>query len=136
MLDFSFTAQLDNIIEHPFGHYYTVQEIRYEVKRDDGNSTIPLPEYCLSNNKELLILEDLNSNNWLSAGTFTEVMLSEDTFDQYFDPDGKTLAANMRRNNAKAWQVIVSDLPDSLFYYLLLQKDGEVYLTRGYYVPA
>ena len=45
-----------------------------------------------------------------------------DTFDQYFDPDGKTLAANMRRNNAKAWQVIVSDLPDSLFYYLLLQK--------------
>ena len=133
LLDFSFTAQLDNIIEHPFGHYYTVQEIRYEVKRDDGNSTIPLPEYCLSNNKELLILEDLNSNNWLSAGTFTEVMLSEDTFDQYFDPDGKTLAANMRRNNAKAWQVIVSDLPDSLFYYLLLQKDGEVCLTRGYY---
>ena len=133
LLDFSFTAQLDNIIEHPFGHYYTVQEIRYEVKRDDGNSTIPLPEYCLSNNKELLILEDLNSNNWLSAGIFTEVMLSEDTFDQYFDPDGKTLAANMRRNNAKAWQVIVSDLPDSLFYYLLLQKDGEVCLTRGYY---
>jgi hypothetical protein len=44
LLDFSFTAQLDNIIEHPFGHYYTVQEIRYEVKRDDGNSTIPLPE--------------------------------------------------------------------------------------------
>ena len=81
----------------------------------------------------MLILEDLNSNNWLSAGTFTEVMLSEDTFDQYFDPDGKTLAANMRRNNAKAWQVIVSDLPDSLFYYLLLQKDGEVCLTRGYY---
>ena len=133
LLDFSFTAQLDNIIEHPFGHYYTVQEIRYEVKRDDGNSTIPLPEYCLSNNKELLILEDLNSNNWLSAGTFTEVMLSEDTFDQYFDPDGKTLAANMRRNNAKAWLVIVSYLPDSLFYYLLLQKDGEVFLTRGYY---
>ena len=129
-------AQEDNINDPPFGHYYTVQEIRYEVKRSGGNTSIPLPEYCLSSDKNLLILEDLNSNNWLNAGTFTEVVLSKDTFDQYFDPDGKTLAANMRRNNAKAWQVIVSDLPDSLFYYLLLQKDGEVYLTRGYYVPA
>ena len=126
-------AQEDNINDPPFGHYYTVQEIRYEVKRSGGNTSIPLPEYCLSSDKNLLILEDLNSNNWLNAGTFTEVVLSKDTFDQYFDPDGKTLAANMRRNNAKAWQVIVSDLPDSLFYYLLLQKDGEVYLTRGYY---
>ncbi len=126
-------AQEDNINDPPFGRYYTVQEIRYEVKRDGGNTSIPLPEYCLSSDKNLLILEDLSSNNWLNAGTFTEVVLSKDTFDQYFDPDGKTLAANMRRNNAKAWQVIVSDLPDSLFYYLLLQKDGEVYLTRGYY---
>ena len=126
-------AQEDNINDPPFGHYYTVQEIRYEVKRSGGNTSIPLPEYCLSSDKNLLILEDLNSNNWLNAGTFTEVVLSKDTFDQYFDPDGKTLAANMRRNNAKAWQVIVSDLPDSLFYYLFLQKDGEVYLTRGYY---
>ena len=126
-------AQEDNINDPPFGRYYTVQEIRYEVKRSGGNTSIPLPEYCLSSDKNLLILEDLSSNNWLNAGTFTEVVLSKDTFDQYFDPDGKTLAANMRRNNAKAWQVIVSDLPDSLFYYLLLQKDGEVYLTRGYY---
>ena len=126
-------AQGDNINDPPFGRYYTVQEVRYEVKRDGGNTSIPLPEYGLSIDKNLLILEDLNSNNWLNAGTFTEVVLSKDTFDQYFDPDGKTLAANMRRNNAKAWQVIVSDLPDSLFYYLLLQKDGEVYLTRGYY---
>lgn len=121
------------LLDAVFGHYYKIQEIRYEVKRSGGNSTIPLPEYCLSNNKELLILEDLNSNNWLNAGTFSEIELSKDTFDQYFDPDGKTLAANLRSNNVKAWRVIVSDLPDSLFYYLLLQKDGEVCLTRGYY---
>ncbi len=120
-------------VDAPFGHYYTVHEIRYEVKRSGGNSAVPLPEYCLLNNKELLILEDLNSNNWLSAGTLTEIELSKDIFDQYFDPDGKTIAVDLRRNNAKAWQVIVSDLPDSLFYYLLLQKNGEVCLTRGYY---
>ena len=128
-----FGVDESKLLDAVFGHYYKIQEIRYEVKRSGGNSTIPLPEYCLSNNKELLILEDLNSNNWLNAGTFTEVVLSKDTFDQYFDPDGKTLAANLRSNNAKAWRVIVSDLPDSLFYYLLLQRDGEVCLTRGYY---
>lgn len=128
-----FGVDESKLLDAVFGHYYKIQEIRYEVKRDGGNSTIPLPEYCLSNNKELLILEDLNSNNWLNAGTFTEVVLSKDTFDQYFDPDGKNIAANLRSNNAKAWRVVVSDLPDSLFYYLLLQKDGEVCLTRGYY---
>ena len=128
-----FGVDESKLLDAVFGHYYKIQEIRYEVKRDGGNSTIPLPEYCLSNNKELLILEDLNSNNWLNAGTFTEVVLSKDTFDQYFDPDGKNIAANLRSNNAKAWRVIVSDLPDSLFYYLLLQRDGEVCLTRGYY---
>lgn len=116
-----------------FGHYYTVQEIRYEVKSDGGNSTIPLPKYCLSSDKKLMILEDLNSDNWLNAGTFTETELSKDTFDKCFPADGKTIAANLRSNNVKAWRVIVSDLPDSLFYYLLLQKDGEVCLTRGYY---
>ena len=121
------------LLDAVFGHYYKIQEVRYEVKRDGGNSTIPLPEYCLSNNKELLIMEDLNSNNWLHAGTFTEIELSKDTFDQYFDPDGKSIAANLRSDNAKAWRVIVSDLPDSVFYYLLLQKNGEVCLTRGYY---
>lgn len=128
-----FGVDESKLLDAVFGHYYKIQEIRYEVKRDGGNSTIPLPEYCLSNNKELLILEDLNSNNWLNAGTFTEVVLSKDTFDQYFDPDGKNIAANLRSNNAKAWRVVVLDLPDSLFYYLLLQKDGEVCLTRGYY---
>ena len=128
-----FGVDESNLFDTVFGRYYTIQEIRYEGKRDGGNSGIPLPEYCLSSDKKLMILEDLNSNNWLNAGTFTEVVLSKDNFDQYFDPDGKTLAANMRRNNAKAWQVIVSALPDSLFYYLLLQKDGEVCLTRGYY---
>ena len=128
-----FGVDESKLLDAVFGHYYKIQEIRYEVKRSGGNSTIPLPEYYLSNNKELLILEDLNSNNWLNAGTFTEVVLSKDTFDQYFDPDGKNIAANLRSNNAKAWRVVVSDLPDSLFYYLLLQKDGEVCLTRGYY---
>lgn len=128
-----FGVDESKLLDAVFGHYYKIQEVRYEVKRDGGNSTIPLSEYCLSNNKELLIMEDLNSNNWLHAGTFTEIELSKDTFDQYFDPDGKSIAANLRSDNAKAWRVIVSDLPDSVFYYLLLQKNGEVCLTRGYY---
>ena len=128
-----FGVDESKLLDAVFGKYYTVQEIKYEGKRSGGNTSIPLSGYCVSGNGELWILEDLNSNNWLRAGTCTELVLSKDTFDQYFDPDGKTLAANLRGNNAKAWRVLVSDLPDSLFYYLLLQKDGEVCLTRGYY---
>ena len=126
-------AKEGNMIEQPFGRYYTIQEIRYEGKRDGGHTGIPLPEYCITGKGELLILEDLNSDSWLNAGTFTETELSKDTFDRYFDPDGKTTAADLRRNNTKAWQLIVSDLPDSAFYDLLLQEDGEICLTRGYY---
>ena len=128
-----FGVDQNKLLEAIFEQYYTIQEITYEDKRDGGTSTLPLPEYYLSINKELLILEDLNSSNWLNAGLFMETELSKDTFDNYYPSSWRNSAANLRQNNAKAWQLIVSDLPDSLFYYLLLQKDGEVYLTRGYY---
>ena len=128
-----FGVDQNKLLEAIFEQYYTIQEVTYEDKRDGGTSTIPLPEYYLSNNKELMILEDLNSNNWLNAGMLTETELSKDTFDNYYPSSWRNSAANLRQNNAKAWQLIVSDLPDSLFYYLLLQEDGEVYLTRGYY---
>ncbi|MBE6723586.1 MAG: hypothetical protein E7576_00095 [Ruminococcaceae bacterium] len=123
----------------PFRRTYAVREILYEEKRSGGTSDIPLAAYFFSgSSKRLMIQEDLHSENWLDAGQLTETELTKDTFDRYFPPDGKSAAADLRRNNVKAWQVIVTDAPgalyyDPVFYYVLLQKDGEVCLTRGHY---
>lgn len=53
-----FGVDQNKLLEAIFEQYYTIQEITYEDKRDGGTSTIPLPEYYLSNNKELMILEE------------------------------------------------------------------------------
>lgn len=69
---------------------------------------------------------------------FTELELAEDNFDVYFDDSRGWLsgsAERFRKNNAGAWYLYNRDdfsysnyLP---FYYLLQQKNGDLYLTKG-----
>ena len=115
----------------PFGKCYKVRDIIYESGAYAFSyTTETAPKYYVSNEKELLVLEDKSSANWLNAGTFEEVGLTKDNFDRYFKGI-RGSASSMRRDNRKAWLVI--DLPDKVFYYLLLQKNGDLYLTCGYY---
>ena len=117
----------------PFGKYYIVGDIIFESGAYAFSYTVETaPKYCVTNEKELLVLEDKNSANWLNVGTFEEVMLTKDNFDRYF-LGVRGSASSLRSNNQKAWCLLVTDLPDTVFYYLLLQKSGDVYLTYGYY---
>ena len=117
----------------PFGKYYCVSDIVYEAGiYDFSYTTETAPKYGLTESGELLVLEDKNSEKWLNAGVFEEVELTEDSFDRFFKGI-RGPAASLRRDNERVWRLIVSDLPDSVFYYLLLQKSGEVYLTYGYW---
>jgi len=117
----------------PFGKYYKVGDIIFESGIYSFSYTPETaPKYCVTNEKELLVLEDKSSTNWLNAGTFEEVKLTKDNFDQYFRGI-RGSASSLRSNNQKAWCLITTDLPDKIFYYLLLQKNGNIYLTYGYY---
>jgi|GEM_PF-900324 hypothetical protein len=117
----------------PFGKYYKVGDIIFESGiYAFSYTTETAPKHCVTNEKELLVLENKSSTNWLNVGTFEEFMLTKDNFDRYFS-GVRGSASSLRSNNQKAWRLLVTDLPDTIFYYLLLQKNGDVYLTYGYY---
>jgi len=117
----------------PFGKYYKVRDIIYESGAYAFSyTTETTPKYYVTNEKELLVLEDKSSTSWLNAGTFEEVGLTKDNFDRYFR-GVRGSASSLRSNNQKAWRLLVNDSQDTVFYYLLLKKNGDVYLTYGYY---
>ena len=69
----------------PFGKYYKVGDIIFESGAYSFSyTTETAPKYCVTNEKELLVLEDISSTNWLNVGKFEEVGLTKDNFDRYF----------------------------------------------------
>jgi hypothetical protein len=91
-----------------------------------------------------MVSDDLLLNNqpngWQSLGGMSELTLTEDNFDRYFlvidDISGwreENGAETLRRDNRKAWQLIIEDDPNHVFYYVLQQKNGDIYLAYGYH---
>ena len=75
----------------------------------------------------------MSYNGWVPLGQLTEFELTKENFDELFYTDGwqgKATASALRKNNVHAWQVIYNE--ESL-YYVLQQKNGDVYLSAGYY---
>jgi len=130
-------------VRSPFGHSYRVEEVIY----DDGSFSFgyteeTAPRYQFTNDYAMFVshnvLDDSESEEWLQQyGKFEEVKLSPLTFDDYFksiidvslcmiDPE------TIRVNTEKAWRFDVQDNENNVFYYFILTKQGEVYLTYGY----
>ncbi|MBR4703725.1 MAG: hypothetical protein IKO91_07755 [Oscillospiraceae bacterium] len=123
------------IIE-PSGRFYRVEEIvcvsgapRFQLQ-GFAYTMENVPRYCVTAEYDLLE-QDRSTQSWRRAGTFGETELTKEIFDRYF-LDNSGGAAGLRRNNQSAWVLVDADSPD-IFYYLLLQKSGEVYLTYGYW---
>ena len=119
----------------PFAKEYWVTDILYEAGAHVGGLRAQeAPIYRVMGKGELYILEDKQSDNWLCAGTLTEIELTKNNFDAYFH-GAYSSAAPIRRNTMHAWTLRVSELPNSTFYYLLKLKTGDVLLACGYYDP-
>jgi beta-lactamase regulating signal transducer with metallopeptidase domain len=122
------------IIE-PSGRFYRVEEIvcvsgapRFQLQ-GFAYTMENVPRYCVTAEYDLLE-QDRSTRSWRRAGTFGETELSKANFDALFW--GSDAAPGLRRNNQSAWVLVDADSPD-IFYYLLLQKSGEVYLAYGYW---
>ncbi len=120
----------------PFGRLYRVEKIVYAsgaprfIVQGFAYTMENVPRYWLTAEYELLA-EDRSTQSWRSAGRFQEVELTKENFDRYFLDNGGG-AAGLRRNNQSAWFLVDAEAQD-IFYYLLLQKNGEVCLTYGYW---
>ena len=128
-------------VPEPFGQSYRVESVVYAAVQYDF-SYVPqtAPAYKLTADHQLLILEDKASADWLNAGEFAAETLSPHAFDDYFkDVDGisgwadKAVSAQqLRLDNQSAWRLDVGDGAAHVFYLLLKQNNGELYLTYGY----
>lgn len=97
--------------------------------------------FCISDDM-ILSEKNINSGHFEGIGKLSEIELTRENFDKLLNTspiwsDGYS-AANLRRNNEKAWCVDYDEFteegsePLHIRRYLLLQKNGEVFLTYGY----
>lgn len=121
------------------GRSYSVESIIYSAPQFDFSYTVKTaPGYRISTDGQLMALQDKTTKSWQNVGTFKEENISSLSFDHYFS--GKELGwsnsslspEKLRQNNEKLWRLDVADSEVRVFYLLLLQKNGDVYLTYGY----
>lgn len=122
---------------YPFSNTYQVENVSYNaVNFDFAYTPDTAPLYRLTAQQTLMVCEDKATQTWLDAGACREIELAKENFDDYFMLDAiwnGTDAQSLRKDNQKAWRVVTPDqLSNDIFYYILLQKNGDLYLTYGY----
>ena len=128
----------------PFGHAYQVDDVVYdEIQFSFAYIKDTAPFYKVDKEGELLKMER-KEESWKQLGQLEEIQLDEKNFDPYFLHEDEGLGWNrqelsaeqLRLQNKGAWRVDVKDDPNDVFYLLLEQKNGDLYLCNGYDASA
>lgn len=129
----------DKNSKSPFGHEYKVTDIVYDAPQYSFTYTDDTaPHFILTDDKMLGINTNNpheSSNNWDYVPVEAEnIVLDKDNFDSLFiDADGVNgwladSSSELREDNETAWKYLF----DEMLYYVLQQKNGDVYLGLGY----
>lgn len=130
----------------PFGKTYCLESTAYSSGKEMISSLmypIDFARYYFTEDMDLMCKEgialDYMGDDWVLLGSMQEVKLTEENFDEYFREwqglSGMPLdfsAEKYRKDNVKAWQLLLPG-DNVMSYYLLQQKDGNVYLVCWYY---
>lgn len=118
-------------------HSYGVVEVTYETFGTSFSMVAQqnTPVYAITDTMQLMSKgEHSSENEWTTLGMLTETELSKENFDNLFFNKGnwfgKETASGIRKDTANAWSLIYNQ---EVLYYVLQQKNGEVYLAYGYY---
>ena len=115
---------------------YAVKEVTYES--GVYNFTIVAgensPFYVLAEDMELASQKEVSEEGtWTNLGKMEAIELSKENFDDLFSHPGNWVdnadAKSIRDNTQKAWQLIYNQ---DVLYYILQQKNGDLYLAYGY----
>lgn len=129
----------------PFGHSYRVSAVIYDAPQFDFTLTAETaPGYLFTNDYAMFYTtwaaQDTDYWQQQIHGAFEEVKLSPLIFDDYFKAvdgvsgwqDTPYGPEKIRLDTKRAWRVDVKDDENGVFYYFILTRSGEVYLTFGY----
>lgn len=115
---------------------YAVKEVTYE----SGLYSFSIvagensPFYVLTEDMELASQKEVSEEGtWVNLGKMEAIELSKENFDDLFSHPGNWVdnaeAKSIRDNTQKAWQLIYNQ---DVLYYILQQKNGDLYLAYGY----
>ena len=121
-----------------YPHSYEIEEVIYEALGADITMVSPdgeLPEtpmYAVSDAMRFLV--KYSSDEWTALGTLEETELTKANFDELFKHKeawlGKGSVSAVRKDTVNAWVLIYDQ---DILYYILQQKNGDVYLALCYY---
>ena len=122
-------------IKQPYG----VVEVTYESPLTSFSMVAQqnTPEYLMDENGHLFSIREYSeAPDWTELGQLSEITITKENFDELFRNNSgegwfnRESASAIRSNTAKAWSVIYDQ---ERLYYILQQKNGELYLAHGYY---
>jgi len=122
-------------INQPYG----VVEVTYESPLTSFSMVAQqnTPEYLMDENGHLFSIREYSeAPDWTELGQLSEITITKENFDELFRNNSgegwfnRESASAIRSNTAKAWSVIYDQ---ERLYYILQQKNGELYLAYGYY---
>lgn len=120
-------------------HAYVVEEVTYEgglysfsvIAGENSPIYRVAEDMTLESQKE--VSED---GQWAELGKLEEITLKKENFDDLFRDPGfwatKANAKDIRRNTVNAWRLVYKQ---EILYYVLQQKNGDLYLAYGYQAP-
>lgn len=129
------TPSLD-ILPHIHSETYVVFEVTYESENYSfsvvaGENS---PVYAITEDLGLASQKEHSDEGvWAQLGKLEEIELTKENFDDIFYTDGWRKSENarsIRKNTVNAWQLIYNQ---DVLYYVLQQKNGDLYLAYGYY---
>ena len=120
-------------------HAYVVEEVTYENGMYSfsvivGENT---PVYRVAEDMTLASQKEVSeTGQWAELGKLEEITLTKENFDDLFEEPGfwaaKANAKDIRKNTVNAWQLVYKQ---EILYYVLQQKNGDLYLAYGYQAP-
>ena len=131
------TNPKDDKLPNIHSHAYVVEEVTYE----SGTYSFSVvagensPIYAITEDMTLVSQKEVSEEGiWAQLGKLEEIKLTKDNFDELFFSKGlwaeNANAKRIRKNTVNAWQLIYNQ---DVLYYVLQQKNGDLYLAYGYY---
>lgn len=114
---------------YPFAETYRAEEVVYQcpmlsmLYRPET-----LPEICLSSDQAMFLREPYEALQ-TQAGTFHPVELDKEEFDALFLVPLTEIGEGLRKHNKNLWR-----LEGETLYYLLEQKNGDLYLAQCFHI--
>ena len=138
--------------EKPFANKYSVGETVYLANGEATPDILEKGRALEAGYDHFLRIQkgEIINNAWWEVGRFSPFQLAKDNFDDLLPSitdgwiDGTT-AEELRQNNKAAWSVhgyipngdsLFTESDGREFYYLLLQKCGDIYLVKGRSNPS